>query len=235
VISTGVGIGLTFDAGPSNPRYGVGDNEIPVQEAIVAHLRPGDVLYDVGANVGFLTVIGARHVGPTGHVYAFEPVPDNADLVRRNAERNGLSNVTVVEKAVSDTSGRGELVLAEYSGGAALSTATRPPDATTTISVELVTIDDAVSTAMPPPALVKIDVEGAEIDVLRGMADTIRKHRPTIVCEIDDATQAAYDVKYRACVDFVLAAGYDVTPLEDSYPGGEWLVGHFVATPPPSS
>jgi FkbM family methyltransferase len=235
VISAGVGIGLTFDPGPSNPAYGVGDNELPVQNALATHLRPGDVFYDIGANVGYFTVIGARLVGPSGHVYAFEPASESAEFVRRNADRNGFSNVTIVQKAVSDTTGRGELVIVEYSGGAALSTATPVADGAR-VAVDLITIDEFVSEpAVLPPTTVKIDVEGVELEVLRGMADTIREHRPTIVCEIDDETQSAFDEKYRACLDFVRAVGYEVTSLEDSYPGGDWLVGHFVATPPRST
>jgi FkbM family methyltransferase len=235
-ISTGVGVGLAFDPGPSNPAYGVGDNERPVQDAFAGHLHIGDVLYDIGANVGFFTVIGAKLVGPSGHVYAFEPVPGNAELVRRNAERNGFANVTVVEKAVSAESGQGELVLAEYSGGAALSTAAPPPDATVTVPVEMVTVDDCVSSGeLLAPAAVKIDVEGAELEVLHGMAATIRDHGPIIICEIDDANQSGYDAKYTTCVDYVRSFGYEVKQLADSYVGGAWLVGHFVATPPAGS
>jgi FkbM family methyltransferase len=230
----GPGQGLRFDPGPSNSAYASGNNELPVQLAIQERLCQGDVVFDVGANVGFFTIIAARLVGESGHVYAFEPVPKNVRYVRRNTELNRQQNVTIVDKAVAGRSGRGSLVLASYSGGAALATATRPPDATATIDVELVSIDDAIEGALvPPPTLVKIDVEGAELEVLQGMVATLRRHGPTIVCEIDGGERDAFDEKHRACTDFLRSHGYEVTPLADSYPGGDWLVGHFVAVPSP--
>jgi len=78
-IASGPGKGLYFSAGPSNPEYESGDNEVPVQDALVAHTGDGAVVLDVGANVGFFSVIAAKLVGPTGKVVAFEPVPANAD------------------------------------------------------------------------------------------------------------------------------------------------------------
>ena len=128
-IVVGPGRGLHFDPGPSNADYASGDNELPVQQALVDHLRPGAVFYDVGANVGFLTVLGARLVGPHGAVYAFEPVASNALYVHRNAEANRFAQVQVLEKAVSNRNGRGDLNLAKYSGGAALASVEAPPDA----------------------------------------------------------------------------------------------------------
>ena len=73
-MSSGVAAGSRFCAGPSNPEYGSGSNELPVQEAIKNLLRPGEVFYDIGANVGFFTIIAGRLVGPTGSIVAFEPV-----------------------------------------------------------------------------------------------------------------------------------------------------------------
>ena len=74
-LSIGVGAGLRIDPSTSNPDYATGANELPVQQALAQYLSPGAVFYDVGANIGFLTIIGARLVEPHGRVYAFEPVP----------------------------------------------------------------------------------------------------------------------------------------------------------------
>lgn len=227
----GVGVGLRFDPGTADRGYVRGDVELPVQDALAGHLRPGDVFYDVGANVGFLTVIGRRLVGPTGHAVAIEPVPTNATLVRRNCAINGFGDVQVVERAVADTCGAGRLVLARHSGGAALSTVDRPADATTAIDVPLTTVDALVAETGLVPTVVKIDVEGAELAVLTGMAETIAEHRPLIVCEIDDGTQVGYDRKYDSCVRHLRTRGYRITPLAASYPDSSWLVGHFVAEP----
>lgn len=230
-IGSGVGSGLKFDPGPSNPDYGRGNNELPVQQALERHATSGSVVFDIGANVGFFTVLAARLVGPDGHVVAFEPVPSNAEYVRRNARLNDMENIAVVEKAVSDATGHGDLVLASYSGGAALSIADTPPDATESVTVPLTTIDEAVETgAVPPPGIVKIDVEGAELEVLRGMESTLRHHRPTIICEIDGPDEAGVADKLAACIAFVEARGFRTEMLDDSY-AGTWHVRHFVAEP----
>ena len=112
-----------------------------------AVLNSGDVFYDIGANVGFFTVIGARLVGPGGPVYAFEPVPENAAYVRLNARMNHFQNVVSDRRRQSRLlQVKVELSLAAYSGGAALTTAAKPPDQPESIDVELVSVDDLVFT-----------------------------------------------------------------------------------------
>jgi FkbM family methyltransferase len=228
----GVGRGLRFDAGPSNPRYARGDNELPVQETLARHLRPGHVFYDVGANVGFFTVIAARLVGPSGRVLAFEPVPGNAGLARANAAGNGFDNVEVVARAVGRASGRAELALARYSGGSMLAEVGEPPDPRgERLEVEVVAIDDAVAAGAPPPDVVKIDVEGAELEVLEGMRRTLASRRPVVVLEVDDRTEAAAGRRLDACRALLEELGFEVRPLADSYPDTAWAVRHVVAVP----
>jgi FkbM family methyltransferase len=233
-IVVGPGHGLRFDPGPSNSDYASGNNELPVQQALVAHLRADSVFYDVGANVGFLTVLGARLVGPRGSVYAFEPVPANAVYVRQNAQANRFSQVQVIEKAVSNFSGKGALNLAKYSGGAALALASvePPPDVDGTQQVDIVTIDGLIEHhGLKPPAVVKIDVEGAELEVLEGMAATTKRYRPVIIVEVDAAEAEPLQRKQAACEQWLRNQGYSVQELPDSYPGIRWLVKHIVAVP----
>lgn len=233
-INLGPGRGLRFDPGPSNPDYASGNNELPVQQALVDHLRADSVFYDIGANVGFLTVLGALLVGPQGMVYAFEPVPTNAAYVRRNARANRFAQVQVIEKAVSNHSGTGNLNLAKYSGGAALALASveAPPDSDGTLQIDIVTIDDLIEHhGLKPPAVVKIDVEGAELEVLEGMEATTKRYQPVVIVEVDAAEAALLQRKQAACVQWLHSRGYQVQELPDSYPGIRWLVKHIVATP----
>jgi FkbM family methyltransferase len=231
-MTTGVGAGLWFIAGLSNPAYAVGDNELPVQRWLAQHLQPGATLYDIGGNVGFFTVLGAKLVGPTGHVYVFEPVPENAATIRHNLAMNEFRNVIVFENAVARVGGNVALNVAEYSGGAVLASAGKPPDHKETIMVRSVAIDELIEQGqVKAPQVVKIDVEGAELDVLQGMAQTLARDTPLIIYEIDDGAEAAFRAKCEACEQFLHRAGYQVTPLEDSYPMTDWIVGHFVAAP----
>jgi hypothetical protein len=213
---TGVGAGLRFDSSFANPEYGSGGNEIPVQNALAQCLRSGLVFYDVGANVGFFSVIGARLVGPSGSVQAFEPVRRNASAIRR-ARRSGKS----------------DLLLTGYSGGAVLSSADhRTPDVRRVLTVETLSIDDFIfKQNMARPHVVKIDVEGAEIDVLSGMERTLLELRPIVIYEIDDADIESFLRKQELCDAFVRDCGYRVTRLQESYPNIRWIVGHSIASP----
>jgi FkbM family methyltransferase len=220
-IPQGVGAGLKFDTTGGVLRYGLGLAEETVQDALAEHLRPGDVFYDLGANVGFLSLIGARLVGEGGQVVAFEPVPTTAALLRRNASLNGFDHVDVVEAAVGARAGRARLVLEEASQMAHLSTVPGMAEAGTTseIDVEVLTLDAHLDDGASPPDVIKIDVEGAEIDALQGMARTISAHHPTIICEI----HGTLDEVTRILTEH----GYDVRRMTDAYGAS---LDHLLAT-----
>lgn len=231
-IRTGVGKGLRFNAGPSNPAYALGTNEPPVQDALERFLEPGDVFYDVGANVGFFTVIGAKLVGETGRVFVFEPVPDNMEMVKHNCQLNGFSNLMYFNYAVSDSTGEADLLLAEYSGGATLSSVGAPPDLKGKMHVKVVSLDEMVfNRDIAPPSLVKIDVEGAEENVLHGMRRILEEFKPIIIFEVDDQDEGRFNQKLEQCSTFLTMQKYDILRLEDSYAESGWLVSNFVATP----
>jgi len=184
VIRYGQGADLKFNTGNANPGYALGTTEPLVQDVLGCILRPGDVFFDIGANVGFYTVIGARLVGPMGRVFAFEPFPENAAAARHNAELNAFHTITVLEDAVSDVSGEGELLLAAEPTWAKLDFTGSHSSTHGRLKVNLVRIDDLIEQkVVEPPALVKIDVEGAEVEVLRGMAGTVAAFSPLILCE----------------------------------------------------
>lgn len=231
IIQSGVARGVWVNCNRSNPAYSLGNNELIVQKIFQTHLQPGDVLFDIGANVGFFTVISARLVGQQGHIYAFEPEAENVAAIRHNVVLNGFGNVTVIDSAVSDKSGQGELLVAHYSGGSALSTVdTPPPDLKETRVVETVSIDELMDNeSLSRPKIVKIDVEGAELTVMKGMVETMRQYRPIILYEIDDADAAEFERKAQACAEFLSDFGYQIEPLAESYAEIDWQVGHFLA------
>jgi len=158
----------------------LGSAEPSVQRFIAQELSSGDTFYDIGANVGFFTVIAARRVGPAGRVVAFEPVHSNAALLRRNLAANAFENAEIVEAAVGDRSGS-----VPFLSRTAVDGKVHPRGDT---QVRMVRLDDL---DLPAPDLVKIDAEGAEFDVLRGARALIERHRPTIVCELHRTVTAA--------------------------------------------
>jgi FkbM family methyltransferase len=137
-------------------------------------LARGDVCLDVGAHIGYYTLLAAKLVGPQGHVYAFEPSPDSFRALHENIELNGLANVTAVALAVGEQNGRAVLYEGPgtNSGLATLSTALA---AKSTTPLREVTVDVGPITSVVPPEelvrvrVIKIDVEWQEVEVLRSL------------------------------------------------------------------
>jgi FkbM family methyltransferase len=168
-----------------------GTLEPPVQEALRRLLAPGDVFYDIGANVGFFTLVGARLVGPAGHVVAFEPVPWCARAVARNIELNGFAHAQIQQRAVGAADGGARLLVVGEASWSHLESTGRHADVREEIDVEVVCIDSLVAAgSIPPPDVLKIDTEGAELQVVEGARETIARHRPAIVCELHDTNEA---------------------------------------------
>lgn len=145
--------------------YWLGTYEPQVQNCLIRELKPGDIFYDIGANAGFFSLLGSKLVGNKGHVYSFEPLPQNIIAYKNQCKANLISNSTLVEMAVSDHVGEVKL----FEGDTAL-TATIMQDVYKNNKFHLVkalTFDEFIKTA-PPPDFIKIDVEGAEILVLEG-------------------------------------------------------------------
>jgi FkbM family methyltransferase len=160
-------------------------------------------------------------------VVAFEPVPEIAAAARRNASLNRMTQVVVREEGVGAQSGAAEFLLApELTWGKLAATGARP-DTTRVLTVTLVTLDDLVRMGeLPPPSLVKIDVEAAEGDVLRGMAWTAREHRPLVLCEMHDTN--------RVVGELLSEFGYWQVVLEEpdrSVTEAHWNA-HVLAGPP---
>ena len=235
VLATGPARGLRFATSGGDPDCATGTYELPVQEALAARLRAGDVVLDVGANVGFFTVVCAHLVGARGRVCAFEPVPANVAAIRRNARLNRQAQVSVAMTAVGDRNGRATLVLARHAGGAALAGCDRPPDARGELQVPVTTLDAWLAgerAGLPGPVrLVKVDVEGAELAVLRGAAGLVAADRPLLLVEVDDATPAGAEAKLAACRAWCAERDYAVELLPAAYPGLGWQVRHLLALP----
>ena len=173
-----------------NDRHLSGDFEPAVQATLLKHLKPGMTFYDVGANGGFMSLLGACAVGPSGKVIAFEPHPAVARQLAKQMRINDMPQVEVVVAAVSDRIGA-----AKFSDGSitVMNSLARAKHAEHTIDVRTTTLDHEAQMRQPPD-LLKIDVEGSEIDVIRGAEKMIRARQPILVVEVHSAELAAqYD------------------------------------------
>jgi FkbM family methyltransferase len=232
VVRHGAAAGLVFDPHGANPGYGLGTSEPVIQELLGSLLAPGAVFFDIGANVGFFSVIAARMVGPTGTVVAFEPLPANVVGLRANAARNGMDQVRVIAAAVGDRAATVALQVTSDPTHARLREVRERDDAIDELEVPMVTVDELVDAGViPPPTVIKLDVEGAEVAALRGMTGTLRRHRPTVVCELH-GTNRQVGAVLRDSGYVVEVVGDDQQPIESA----PWWA-HVLATPagPPES
>jgi FkbM family methyltransferase len=226
----GVGSGLKFNVCNSSPNYALGVNEMPVQVAFKNTINCGDIVYDIGANIGFFSIIASSIVERSGHVYSFEPNIDNIRVIKNNIRLNKFSNITVIERAVSDFSGKGELHITEHPGGHTLFSVGIPRNVIDTVTVDIDTIDNLIyNKTILPPTVVKIDVEGAEFNVLRGMVKTLEKFHPTIIYEIDDTDFNNLEKKQSEIDQYLKTFGYEIQDLEESYKEIQCFVRHAVA------
>ncbi len=170
--------------------------ERSVQEALRRHVAPGAVVYDIGANLGFFSLLAARLAGPSGRVEAFEPLPAAAAGLRRHLELNHAHTVRVHEVAVGARSGRAQLLAVDETSWSHLADRGWHERTQEVLDVDVVTVDALVGGDLPPPDVVKIDVEGSELDVLEGMAETLRARSPVIVCELHE-TNAEFAARMR--------------------------------------
>ena len=206
--------------------------ERSVQDFLQATLRAGDVFVDAGANVGFLTMLGARLVGPTGSIHAFEPVPENVSVIRRNLAVNGFRNGAVISKALGATAGTENIWITHHPGGATLASVGEVPrDASEQIEVQRTTLDHWIDTVhLESIRVIKVDVEGAELDVLRGMPRLLARFRPILLVELDATTAEGLQQKEGELVRYCERIGYKTERMPDSYSNRDHHVAHFVAT-----
>jgi FkbM family methyltransferase len=200
-----------------------GELETPVQEAFRRRLQAGDVVFDVGANIGFMALVAAAIVGPTGKVVAWEPVPLSADAARRNARVNGMDWVTVREAAVGSQPGSQILLEVDERSWSHLADRGRHPRTQTEREVAVESLDALVDSGeLPVPRLVKIDVEGSEVAVLPGMRRIIEEHKPDLVVELHATNDEV--------ADFLEPLGYELENLDGPAPVREAGPVHVLAT-----
>jgi FkbM family methyltransferase len=156
----------------SRINFFLGTYEPEQTQAFQEIVRPGHVVYDVGAHYGYYTLLASALAGPAGKVFAFEPSPANIPRLQLHLRVNRCANVTIEEMALSDHEGKARFDNQTGSGTGHLS-----PDGM--VEVQTATLD-ALSARLPTPDVLKIDCEGAELQVLSGGEETIRSAQPAI-------------------------------------------------------
>jgi FkbM family methyltransferase len=184
-IQKGLGRGLHFNGGDSAVAFLLGTHDMEVQHALHRLLKPGMIVYDIGANVGFTALLAQKKVGPTGQVVCFEPLADNARRIQQNAALNGFRAVSVRQIALGAEDGEAEFQCSDSPTWGRLAEAGAAPLATVSLKVPVRSLDSLVANDdLPLPQFIKMDVEGAEASVLRGSTTVLERARPVLVIEL---------------------------------------------------
>lgn len=201
----GPGRGLRWVVGVGLHGCWLGTYEWRKQQRFSRMIARGAVVFDIGANTGFYTLIAARRAGRRGVVHAFEPNPHNLAALREHVRLNHFNQVTVHPLALADTSGEMAFDDAGSFTGR-LTTSGR-------LNVAVKTLDQCVrDRELPPPTVMKIDVEGAELAVLRGGRELFVNQRPTLFLATHGGEVHA------ACCRLLAEWGYRLESLDPGRP-----------------
>ena len=193
----------------------LGTYEPALLEAIQDWVKPGMVTYDVGANIGYVSLALAKAAGESGRIVAFEPLPANLVRLRANMALNPEGDRVQVVGAAAGARTTQEPFMMHESGGMGKLQASkgRQTEYEGTLTVDVIALDDWIAeNKVAPPELIKIDVEGGEAAVLEGMNSTLKNDRPTILIELHgpEATSGVQKI--------LASAGYALHAMREGYP-----------------
>ena len=182
IVSTRFGFNIKvdpiFDKNIENVIYERGVYEQGTVSLVQQILSPGDTFVDVGANIGFLSLVGASTVGKKGEVLAFEPVPSTYELLVENKELNGFTQLQTFAFAIGNEAGQVKIYPEDQNRGGASILNVRSEVG---VNIEVKRLDDLVLAKKID--LIKIDVEGYELEVLKGAENKIREDKPVMIIE----------------------------------------------------
>jgi FkbM family methyltransferase len=203
-----VGLRMNLDL-QSEKDYWLGTYEPELQAAIQDLTKPGQIIYDLGANIGFISLLFASRTGSNGRIYSFEALPENVTRLQDNIELNGFQDrVTIIHSAVQDHSGQANFLIGPSHGTGKVdgSVGRSTLDYQAQIEIQGLSIDDFVyHYASRVPDIIKIDIEGGEVLALSGMQRLLKEHNPILFLELHgpDAAQTCWELlskeKYRIC------------------------------------
>lgn len=187
------------------------------REWLLSELKSTDVFYDIGANIGLFTLLAAEHCRT---VVAFEPTSDTFSVLSNNVElNNSPENIRLIHAAASDKDGTQDIFVLTNGKDAWNSMAVKPEageyrvDQITTVNVDAMVERGRI----PPPTMIKIDVEGWELHVLQGLEETIAKHRPTMLIEFTASNLKAAGTSNDDLRKHIQSKNYDLFTYDPRY------------------
>ena len=196
----------------SSSLYQTGVWEPEVTGAVRALVKPGNVVFDIGGDAGYYSLLFARSTTASGKVYVFEPIPKAVQRIQENAKLNLFEHIEVIGTALG--SKPGAFVLEQPFKDSRINLHKQQPGPDD-ILVPVVRFDDlAAERSLPRADLVKIDVEGAEMEILRGMEIYVATHRPTFVIELHPHLRPHFGSSVEEVISWLRNQDYTLTALD---------------------
>lgn len=184
------------------------------RNSLYALAKESDVVFDIGANMGDVTLNMAKIVGETGKVFAFEPYHETFEKLRRNYELNTFDNIELIESALAEKKGMVQMVRMDEHNSGMNRVASGNSDSSSAF-IKTTSLDEFVETnRIEKISLIKIDVEGFEMNVLRGARRTLQQLRPSLFIEIDDNNLRGQGASSVELLDFLKTFGYSFQHAE---------------------
>lgn len=206
------------DHGVGRSLYWYGAYE-PAESALLEKLaQPGMTVIDVGANIGYHTLLLSRRVGAAGKVVAVEPVPGNLRLLEENVARNaGDGNVVTLPYALTDRAGEVTLSLDAHNAGMHRLASVEASGGSTRVTVSATTLDALATELGLAPDLIKMDVEGAEGRVLAGAAETLARDHLMLLMELNPEALSALGTPPRQLLADLAGHGFTAYRLDGAH------------------
>lgn len=180
----------------------LGTYELDKQVLFSKYIKLGMTIFDVGANVGYYSLLASLLTGKEGKVFSFEPLPENISYLKKHLELNKLKNVRVVEKAVSNEVSKMRFTATDNRSMSHISYEGE-------IEIETTSLDDFIKDGNPLPDLIKMDIEGAEYDAFIGAKELLKRKKPIIFL-------ATHSSELRAkCLKLLTEHGYTISAIDN--------------------
>jgi FkbM family methyltransferase len=188
-------------------------------QVILNQINPGDVVLDLGAFIGYYTVLFANKVGQRGHVFAFEPRPTNFKILSKNTEKRFIDNITIEEKAISIDTGNTTLYLCNNNHGMNRIYPSVYCDGSAfggKVEVDTIKLDEYFGSFKKPINFVKMDLEGSEFGALEGMKDIINKNiNIKIYLEFHPDSIREYGKDPKELLEFLHSYGFSLFHIDN--------------------
>lgn len=185
----------------------------PATQKLYSLIKPGMIVYDIGANIGVITLNVAKKILQQGKIFSFEPSPYNFKCAQANIDRNNFSNITLLNLGLGNKKTTAFLYNVNTNNrGMQRILQSEPNKEIEKTQVQIDTLDNTTQAlSMPAPSLIKIDVEGFELKVLKGANHIINEYKPLLFIELDDNNLREQGNTAGELVKFLMQKGYTIT------------------------